>query len=186
MKTRTLTLVGVAMLFAFATAFGAAVHFKGGKNAGPIFYDQGLYLGVSGVVAGLGNEDGVITLSATGIPEATCQNPGNGEHYPPGQNPAPYTLEGSLDFDPEDFDKNGNLAFYFETEEPESPIPGAPDCPNPNWTEWIVDIAFTDAYLTIEQPEGTLRLAATCTFHPPTSDGQIKSKDVTCYIVDKL
>lgn len=186
MKTKVLTLIGVSLLFAAATAFGAAVHFKGGKNAQPTFYDQGLYLAVSGVVAGLGNENGVITLAATGIPVATCQNPGNGEHYPPGQNPAPYTLEGSLDFDPADFDKNGNLAFYFETDRPESPVPGAPDCPNPNWTEWIVDIAFTRAVLTIQQPEGMVRLYADCYFTPPTSDGQVKGKDVSCTIIDKL
>jgi hypothetical protein len=182
-KTKTLMLIGVALSFVMSAAFGAAVHFKGGKNAGPSFYDLGLYLGASGVVAGLGNEDGVVLLTARGIPEATCQNPGNGVHYPPGQNPAPYTLTGSLPFSPDDFDKNGNYAFYLETDEPESPIPGAPDCPNPKWTEEIVDIAFTSADLVIMQG-GAVVLEAFCTFSPPTSDGKVKSSD--CIINDKL
>ena len=47
--------------------------------------------------------------------------------------------------------KNGNTPFNVTTEEPETPIPGAPDCPNPNWTEEITDLDFTSATISVYQ-----------------------------------
>jgi len=41
-----------------------------------------------------------------------------------------------------------------------SPIPGAPGCPNTNWTETITDLRFTLALLEVEQPIGTEVFAA--------------------------
>jgi hypothetical protein len=91
------------------------------------------------------------------------------------------TLTGTQSIPQEEI-KNGNVSFRVRTEAPESPIPGAPDCPNPRWTETITDIAFTSALLTVEQPEGTVVLTADCTFNSPTSDGSVPKSNYTCTI----
>src|SRR5215207_1778618 len=52
---------------------------------------------------------------------------------------------------------------------PPIPIAGAPDCPNPQWTEAIQDLAFTSATLTVQLPPGTSVLTLSCTFSPATS-----------------
>ena len=50
--------------------------------------------------------------------------------------------------------KNGNLRFNVNSGSPESPIPGAPGCPNSNWTEDITDVIFAghQATITVYQP----------------------------------
>jgi hypothetical protein len=165
-----LTLVG-------STAFAASVHLKGGKKAKPSFYDGGLVLNASGELAGLGNGDVLVTLDATADVTATCTNQGGNQA--PGQNPAPITVTGSQAI-PEEEVKNGNTPFSVTTIAPETIIPGAPDCPNPNWTEEITDLAFTSATITVEQPAGSVVLTVSCTFSEPTSDGSVPKGHVSC------
>lgn len=172
----------LTVLFALSVtslAFAASVHLKGGSHAEPSFTDTGLTLAVAGELSGLGNEDVLITLSATGSPTATCTNPGSDTHQPAGQNPAEVTLTGTQSIPASEI-KNGNTPFGVTTEGPVTPIAGAPDCPNPNWTEDITDVAFTSATITVEQPPGTVVLTVTCTFSSPTTGGAVSSKDVTC------
>lgn len=177
-------LIGILLLvlgLLVPAVLASSVHLKGGKNAVPSFTDNGLTLTVAGELSGLGNEDVLITLAATGNPTAVCQNPSNdGTHEPPGQNPAPVTLTGTQAI-PAPEVKNGNTPFGpIETDPPVSPIPGAPDCANPNWTEIITDVAFTSAIITVEQPEGTVVLVVECVFDPATSDGSVPKNDITC------
>lgn len=165
------------LLAAVAPASAASVHLKGGKNAEPTFTDNGLDLRASGALSGLGNGDVLITLTATADVTSTCTN--NGGNAAPGQNPAPLTVTGSQAI-PEAELKNGNTPFDVATIAPDPMIPGAPDCPNPNWVETIDDLAFTSATITVEQPEGTTVLIVDCTIDPPSSDGAIGKSDVTC------
>jgi hypothetical protein len=130
----------------------ASVHLKGGKKAAPTYTDLGLSLLAEGALAGLGNEDILVTLTATANVNAVCQN--NGGNQAPGQNPAPITVTGTQSIPAEEI-KNGNVRFSVMTKAPPRLIPGAPDCPNPNWDEIILDLDFTTATITVEQPAGS-------------------------------
>jgi hypothetical protein len=84
--------------------------------------------------------------------------------------------------------KNGNVTITTVTDAPVTPIPGAPDCPNPQWTEDITDMAFTSATIRLFQDAnangvfdaGELVLTVNCTFSPPTSDGSVPRTGFTC------
>lgn len=158
----------------FASA--ANVHFK--QNRNPTFIDQGLLLNVQGALAGLGNANVVITLTAEADVIATCTNP-SGRNQPPGHNPAPITVTGSQAI-PKDAIENGNLSFSLSTQAPPSNIAGAPDCPGNSWTETIHDLKFTSATLTVKQPPPTVVLSVTCTFSNPTSNGPVPRQQVNC------
>src|SRR5436309_15362380 len=182
MLRRTPVVLLVVLLAAGVTsvAVASSVHFKGDHSV-PTFTDNGLTLSANGELAGLGNADVLVTLTATGNPTATCTNPGSDTHQPAGHNPAAVTLTGTEAIPASEI-KNGNTPYSVTTEAPVTPIAGAPDCPNPNWTEDITDVAFTSATLTVEQPPGTTVLTATCTFSSPTTDGAVSSKNVTCTV----
>ncbi len=160
-----------------SAALASSVHLKGGRNAEPTFTDNVLTLAASGELAGLGNGDVLVTLTATADVTAPCTNQGGTQA--PGQNPAPVTVSGSQAI-PQSEIKNGNTPFSVVTDPPVTPIPGAPECPNPNWTEDITDLAFTTATITVEQPPGTLVLTVTCQFGSPTANGPVPGANVTC------
>jgi hypothetical protein len=164
-----------AGLVAFS-ALAANVHLK--QNRNPTFVDSGLFLQAAGSLAGLGNGDVVISITAQGNVNATCTNPG-GSTQPPGQNPAPITVTGTVAI-PEEEIKNGNLGFSVRTAAPETPVPGAPECPNHQWTERIVDISFTSFVLTVEQPAGSTVLTVSCTSPVATTNGSVNPRSITC------
>jgi hypothetical protein len=166
-----------AMMALSLSPEAASVHLKGGKNAEPSFTDNELSLSASGELSGLGNEDVFIEIEAEANVTSTCTNQGG--NAAPGQNPAPITVTGSVSI-PAPEVKNGNTPFSVTTIAPAPTIAGAPDCPNPNWTESIDDLAFTSATITVEQPPGTVVLTITCTISPPTSDGDVSKQDVSC------
>jgi hypothetical protein len=175
-------MIGVALglvlaLWMSSPAAASSVHLKGGSNAEPAFVDNGLTLTAAGELSGLGLGDVLVTLTARANTVATCTN--NGTHQAPGQNPAPVQVAGSLAI-PQSALKNGNTPFAVVTVPPVTPIAGAPDCPNPNWTEDITDLQFTSAVITVEQPVGTVVLTVTCTISPPSSNGAIPGRDVSC------
>jgi hypothetical protein len=180
MRIRRILLAAiVAVVLSAGPAYASSVHLKGGKNAEPSFTDGGLFLAAAGELSGLGGGDVLVTLTAKGLPTATCTNPGTGVHQPPGQNPAEVTLTGTEPI-PESEIKNGNTPFSVETDSPVTPVPDAPECPNSQWIEDIIDVAFTSAVITVEQPVGTLVLTVSCTFSPATSNGPVPGGTVSC------
>jgi hypothetical protein len=146
-------------------AFAQNVHLKP-PNSTPSFFDNGLTLTSSGFLAGLGNGDILVELFASAQATAVCTNPA-GATQPPGQNPAPATVAGQEPI-PSTEIKNGTTSFSVTTRPPTSPIPGAPDCPNPNWTETITDLKFTLALVEVEQPVGTEVFAACFSLSGPS------------------
>jgi hypothetical protein len=183
-------LTGLLAVALTATAAQAANPHLKGRDA-VSFTDNGLTLSATVSYAGLGNFDTLQVLTATGNPTATCTNPA-GATQPPGQNPAPVTTTGTTPVNAGDI-KNGNVTISTTTAPPTSPIPGAPGCPNPMWTETITNVAFTSATIRLFQdqtagtdgPFGrweTLVLTVNCTFSPPTSNGPVPSSGFTCTV----
>jgi hypothetical protein len=174
-----------ALLLAFTLAFGASayaqnVHLKP-PNQNPSFIDGGLVLSVNASLAGLSGANLLIALNAMANATATCTNPA-GATKPPGQNPAPVSVSGVLAV-PAGQIKNGNLSFTLSTQGPQTPIPGAPGCPNSSWTEDITDLAFTSATINVFQPNppGTnMVFTVTCSFSPATTNGNVPDSTVSC------
>lgn len=176
--------IAITGLFA-QQALAASPHLKGRNPVS--FTDNGLTLTATVSYAGLGNFDTLQVLTATGDTTSTCTNQGGNQA--PGQNPAPVTVVGATPVPAGDI-KNGNVTITTVTDRPVTPIPGAPGCPNTNWTEDITDVAFTSATIRLFQDQTaadgafgrweTLVLTVNCTFSPPTSDGLVPSSGFTC------
>jgi len=160
-----------------AAAYASNVHLKP-PTSSPSFNDLGLQLNAAASLAGLGNADVVIHMDATADATATCTNPGGSGTQPPGQNPAPVTVSGTQII-PQSEIKNGNVSFSVTTTGPQTPIPGAPGCPNAAWTEDITDLLFTSATITVAQG-GVTELTLSCTFSPPTSNGPVPKQTASC------
>jgi hypothetical protein len=146
-----------------ATASADSPHFKhGGTPTCTFSGTTSISVSCTGTLAGLGNDDLLLRLSASGFAVYQCQNQGG--NVAPGQNKVlvgPATSNTSI---PADAIKNGNLTF---TTNPAvltaaTTVSGAvAGCPNTNWTGVNPVLTLTDIRLLIEQPPGTVIF--TCT-----------------------
>ncbi|TQJ49071.1 hypothetical protein [Phycicoccus sp. SLBN-51] len=159
---RVLILITSCLLFLFAgsaTAQAASPHFKkGGEPVCTISYSN-LYTSSTtckAVLAGLGNDDLLATVTVNGFAKYQCQNQGG--NTAPGQNKV---LEGPAT-EPTFIDssaiKNGNLTLNTNAvtlaADPTATAAEA-GCPNNNWTGVNPVLTVTSIRLVIEQPVGT-------------------------------
>jgi len=128
-------------------------------------------------LAGLGNEDLLVTTSVSGSAVYQCQNAGG--NIAPGQNKVlvgPATSQTSI---PAGQIKNGNLTFFtvpVVLTAPSTVSAQAAGCPNNNWTGVNPTLTTTNITLTIEQPVGTVIF--TCTASNP--NGLSGTVPLTC------
>jgi hypothetical protein len=135
----------LALTVAAPTAFAANVHFKGGD---PVLVDNGLTATISGALAGLGNQNVRIEVTATGSGTATCKNPSGKEA--PGQNKIPLTLGGSQTISRDEI-KNGSVNFSVTTAGPGAVTAKQAGCPNNRWTATVTNVTFTSYTVTVFQ-----------------------------------
>src|SRR6266496_5647805 len=162
---RLLVLLCAPLLFLVvfaAPAFASGQHFTHGGvptcTITPIVTatDTSQNVTCSGELAGLGNVDLRLDLSASGFALYQCQN--GGGNTAPGQNKVLAGPATSSTVVPASAIKNGNLMF---TTNPAT-LTAAPTvsgatagCPNPNWTGVNPVLTLTSITLLIDQPPGT-------------------------------
>jgi hypothetical protein len=132
-----LTVATVAVMAFTPAASAQAGHFVGT----PTCTDEGTFLECRGKVAGLGGTTFRIDVSASGVADVTCTNPGGA--VAPGQS---FSFAGAGSTGDQLTPRNGQFRFTVETVAPTAP-PGS--CPNPMWTATVTDVHFTDATLTL-------------------------------------
>ena len=191
MRKLSFILAGLAFLVLAGVAAAGNVHYASHPGQ-PSFVDQGTNLQTTVDVAGLGNFNTEVTITASGNASGTSVCTNNGGNAAPGQNPAafPVTAAGTTVVPGSDI-KNGRV--QISATAVTTPLTftkaGAPDCANPGWTETvtITNVAWTSASVAIIQDtnnNGTFEEAAAlssgCSFSPATSDGAVPKSSITC------
>lgn len=137
---RHLLLLAVAAVAVLA--FSPAASAQSGHFVGtPTCTDEGTFLECTGKVAGLGGTTFRIDVSASGVADVTCTNPGG--NVAPGQS---FSFAGAGSTGDQLTPRNGQFRFTVGTSSPTAP-PGS--CPNPMWTATVTDVHFTTATLTL-------------------------------------
>jgi hypothetical protein len=142
----------LVVALAAVPALAASPHFLGTPTA----TDTGTQLQVSGSVAGLGNENIDVVVTARGTADVTCTNPAG--NVAPGQRTT-VTATGSVS----NLEvKNGRANFTVTTATPT--VPNTPTCPNAKWTATVTDVQFTSYTIQVIQPAGSGNVVLSRTF----------------------
>lgn len=136
----TSSLMIVAMLAAPVSAQNP--HFVGQVRV----TDLGTTLRVSGSIAGLGNENIDVSVTAQGIASVQCRNPGG--NVAPGQDTSVTVVGQQSNLEV----KNGRVNFSVVTQQPTATSQA---CPNQRWTAEVLDVDFTSVTITVFQPAGS-------------------------------
>lgn len=146
--------VAAAVLMTASPAYAANPHFK--KGGAPVCTVTSNANGsktvvCTGVLAGLGNEDLVISTAVGGEATFLCGAPGNA-NLAPGQNKFPVQNTGSTTI-PSGAIKNGTVRFVTNpvTVSAPSVTPQQAGCPNPNWQVVGSSVLATSITMTISQ-----------------------------------
>jgi len=158
---RLLILLASFGLFFFASApiaQAASPHFKRGGEPVCTISASGSSTSTTcrTVLAGLGNDDLVATVTVSGFAVYQCSN--NGGNTAPGQNKVLVGPATAPTFIDSSAIKNGNLTLVTNPAVLTAPttVTGAQaGCPNPNWTGVNPVLTVTSIGLVIEQPPGT-------------------------------
>jgi hypothetical protein len=127
-----------------------------------VTFEEGSLI-MKGTLAGLGNEEGTVFLTAYGTATAFCENKGG--KRAPGRNPIAFDL-----WEMDDFRTEANGIDYVEItiEDPQIsdfdpvPTPKEAGCPNGNWTVTGIDtdtVNWTLAVVEVYDEFGTLQLS---------------------------
>ena len=155
-----------ALLLMASVASAASPHFK--RNGEPSCTISGTTTkstSCTASLAGLGNDDVVVTLTTSGSAVYQCRN--NGGQIAPGQNKVLIGPSVTPAFFDADELKNGNLSFTISNTLTAPTTVSAADagCPGAQWTGVNPVVTLTSISLVIEQPPGTVIF--TCTASNP-------------------
>jgi len=129
------------LAFSTAVLLAASVHFV----VGPTALDAGTQLVVSGKIAGLGEGDVTILVTADGLASVECSNPAG--NVAPGQDTA-VSVSG---FQVYPSPKNGNLVFSVSTVAPSIPSSACVASSGKQWSAAATDVAFSGGVITVSQ-----------------------------------
>jgi hypothetical protein len=167
-----LVLLSAAVLAAL-TVTSLAAEFRGN----PHFVDTGVSLTARKVIVGLtAGQRAAVLITADANVSAECTSPGGNSHKATAD---PITVAG-LQVIHKRFIVDGRAKVNVTTFAPPTEIEGAPDCPSDKWTESVVDLQFTQARFSIQQPPGTEVGTLTCNLVPPTANGIVPPTQVSC------
>jgi hypothetical protein len=146
----------MALALAAVPALAANPHFVRGT---PDCEQNGQTITCTGSVAGLGNQDVKVVVSALGTADVVCINPGG--KRAPGQDTTVSASGSQIIEDP----KNGRINFSVTTTAPKDPTPQEAGCPNRKWDAQIRNVDFTSVTISIFQPKNAPQPVLSRTFN---------------------
>lgn len=141
--TTTAAITFIAVMLITSVGHAANVHFK---NGDPVFTENKDSVSVTGSLAGIGNKDLYITLTAKVVIETKCRNKGG--NIVQGK-PFNTTVSDEQRISATEA-KNGNVSFSLTAKLGGYKLPKN-TCDKGNWTAEVDKASFTSAYITVKQ-----------------------------------